>query len=51
MTRRLRRRGGTAIQLASQPFQTLLHLIVYEASLTRCLSAMRLESQAKLTSE
>lgn len=51
MTRRLRRRGGTAIQLARQPFQTLLHLIVYEASLTRCLSSMRLESQAKLTSE
>jgi hypothetical protein len=40
-TRRLRRRGGATIRLASQPFQDLLYLIVYEASLTRCLSSVR----------
>ena len=39
-TRRLRRRDGTTIYLASRSFQALLYLIVYEDSLTRCLSSM-----------
>ena len=38
--RRLRRRDGLTIHLASRPFQMLLYLIVYEDSLTRCLSSV-----------
>jgi DNA-binding winged helix-turn-helix (wHTH) protein len=40
-SRRLRRRDGTTIHLASRSFQALLYLIVYEDSLTRCLSSVR----------
>ena len=40
-TRRLRRRDGLTIHLDSGPFQALLYLIVYELSLTRCLSSVR----------
>jgi hypothetical protein len=39
-SRRLRRRDGMTIHLASRPFQALLYLIVYEDSLTRCLSSV-----------
>jgi DNA-binding response OmpR family regulator len=39
-SRRLSRRDGMTIHLASRPFQALLYLIVYEDSLTRCLNSV-----------
>ena len=40
VTRRLRRRDGMTLHLASGPFQALMYLIVYEDSLTRCLRSV-----------